>query len=232
MKHIDAFLEKAPYHVGVDSSDDDDDEAIAGIDLGVDEFEGLGDELFPQSLPEENEDEDGDTLPEKIVLPLPSSFTLADRSLRGITKKMAAVEMQIRIGQADETLHEIRDIIGHKSFIFRKEIRHAQGQSASTRSWRRIQTIDASLKTQCQIYSQCRRALVGLAASNRILDRYKVLTKDHIKASTVVVGNNIPGDRSPNLSWIWSMDVAGDTETSERMEDCRLPEPHYMTEAN
>ncbi len=96
MKHFDMFLKKAPYHVGVDNSNNDNNNAITRRDLDVNEFKGLSNEFFPQSLSKENEDENSNTLPEKIVLLLLFSFTMANRSLRGITKKIAAMKMQIQ----------------------------------------------------------------------------------------------------------------------------------------
>ena len=133
---------------------------------------------------------------------------------------MAAIELQIRIGQADETLHEIRTIVGHKSFVFRKELRQSKGQKQTLRSWNKIHTIDGTLRAQCRVYAHCRAALDQLGASQKVLDRYQKLERAHVVASTTIEGENIIGDRSPNLSWIWTLDVQGDAASTDWLEEC------------
>ena len=117
-KHIDEFLAKTPY--GYDFDDD-----TRGHHLQRDKWSTEGDDG-------EVNDEFGDEAPETTVLPLPSSFKPNERATRGITPYMVTTELQIRLGQADETLHEIRTIVGHKSFVFRKELRQSRGQKSST----------------------------------------------------------------------------------------------------
>ena len=136
---------------------------------------------------------------------------------------MVATEIQLRIGQADETLHEIRTIVGHKSFVFRKELRLARGQKESTRSWAKIHTIDSALRLQCRIYAHCRRALEGLGTTDDILERYQVLKPADVLASAAVMGENIPGKRSPDMSWIWTLDVQGDAASTDWLEECKHP---------
>ncbi len=63
---------------------------------------------------------------------------------------------------------------------------------------------------------------MDLKAEKGVLDKYKALSKSDVKASTVIVGQNIPGQRDPTLSWIWSMDVAGDTQSEDWLEDCKF----------
>ncbi|KAF8799518.1 hypothetical protein BYT27DRAFT_7007088, partial [Phlegmacium glaucopus] len=55
----------------------------------------------------------------------------------------------------------------------------------------------------CRIYSRCRSRLVTLGCDDETLNIFRILTKDDVEASTVVLNPNIPGSTKLRLSWLW-----------------------------
>lgn len=212
-KRIDAFLAKTPFGV---------DENVNAAGNRKDNTNWDDEEEAAQSL-EVDRDVDEDlaaAIPENQILPLPSNFKAEHRAAKGISQSMMAAEIKIRIGQADETLHEIRTIVGHKSYVFREELRKMHGVKNKTRKWDKVDRISNALRRECRIYNRCRDAMESLNPEHSCLKRYQKLSLDDVKASTAVVAENEPGNRGPNLSWIWTMNVKGDTDSVDWLEEC------------
>ncbi|KAK7679233.1 hypothetical protein QCA50_017811 [Cerrena zonata] len=75
-------------------------------------------------------------------------------------------------------------------------------------------TIDHAAK----VYSTCRKAMITLGASSTLLDKYKVLRKEDLAASTAVVDPNARGQSQAELSWIWQTSTQS-SSTPEFMEE-------------
>ena len=60
-------------------------------------------------------------------------------------------------------------------------------------------------------------------ASNEVLDRFKILLKDHIKSSTALLNPNEPGSSNVQLSWIWhlahGLEVTADSQLRTTKRD-------------
>lgn len=151
---------------------------------------------------------------ENIHLYLPSSFALTRFPVP------AAKELELRLGQANDALHNLRIALGKKSFLFRSHVRAARSQQRKTRAWAEVSSIDADVCQQARIYSSTRRKMIGLAATDEILERYKALKYADLKISTAIATPNAPGQRDTRLSWFWSMDVQADAEAEDWMEEC------------
>ncbi|KDQ56920.1 hypothetical protein JAAARDRAFT_194867 [Jaapia argillacea MUCL 33604] len=89
----------------------------ATINTNIDKFNIMEDDDPTEFLGRYIDPEESSPV-EQAVLPLPSSMGLDECKRRKIGK-LAELELQLRIGQANDALHEIRIALGHKSFLFR-----------------------------------------------------------------------------------------------------------------
>ena len=141
---------------------------------------------------------------EQITLPLPSAY--GAQMCRGRLAVAAHIELRLRVGQANDTLHDLRVAIAQKSFIYRTQIRkNAPTTSFVTRlrSHDDAFTVQSTIGYAARIYSRCRLAMEVLGASEVLLGQYKRLAPGDIVASTAVMDPNARGQRNAGLSWIW-----------------------------
>lgn len=190
--------------------------------VGLVDFEDFEDDptaLDPLGDPDPTDDEHDDNwlvgqqlafegdaaLPiERQSIPLPSSFGKQNCARR--LKELAAIELDLRIGQANDTLGLLRLAIGHKSFACRTKLRPGSSNSSyrnRLRSYADVHAITASVDQSAKVYMSCRLALDTLGASRDILSKFQILTKEHTAASTAVIDPNARGQRNNSLSWIW-----------------------------
>ncbi|KAG2003191.1 hypothetical protein CC2G_003813 [Coprinopsis cinerea AmutBmut pab1-1] len=153
---------------------------------------------------------------EDVEVPLPSSFAVLPPAMKRARKK----EIHLRIAQANDALEGIRTEIGHKSFLYRSDIRLAQGKKQKTRGYQSIKAADSNMRHHLRLYNHARWALTRLRAKPSILDRFKAIRKEDTKAITAVYQPNAPGQSKLSLSWIWSVDVKGDSENSTYLSEC------------
>ncbi|KAG2119461.1 uncharacterized protein F5147DRAFT_647419 [Suillus discolor] len=58
-----------------------------------------------------------------------------------------------------------------------------------------------------------------LGADDALLKRYQPLTREHLKVSTAVANPNSRGQRNNVLAWFWSLDVEGDSNSSDWLNE-------------
>ncbi|KAK7678294.1 hypothetical protein QCA50_018642 [Cerrena zonata] len=200
---IDNFRSKSQDFVSILNEADPDLSAV------LDDWEDIaGDDLQD---PDDQHNPDGPVfeiadgrLAECLPIPLPSSFGKVACKTR--LQGLAAIELDLRIGQANDSLRYLRIAIGQKSFNFRTKFRPASGNSGyknRLRSYAEKHTLQMSIDQAAQIYTSARRALDILGASPDVLSRFKVLNKTDLAASTAVIDPNARGERNNGLSWIW-----------------------------
>ena len=128
-------------------------------------------------------------------LPLPSYQNCEDPN--------AIIELEWRQKQADRILDSIRSTIAEKSFQYSHVLRVAPRKSVQTRARAAIAKMNSLIATYAESYSRCRLAMIRLDAEGKILERYQVLTRGDLKASTALIDPNKPGASQMRLSWIW-----------------------------
>jgi len=129
-------------------------------------------------------------------------------------------EVVLRIGEANDALQAIRTEIGYKSYLYRGQIRPFKGKNKRTRGWDNIKRSDEELNFQRQIYTNAVSALRALGASDDILAQYQEITKEDMKTVTAISEPNARGQSKEQLAWFWNLDVSGDSENSQHMEEC------------
>jgi hypothetical protein len=191
---------------------------------GIDE--GENDDECP--LPAEERDQvqtvvnfstDASVDAEYIPLHLPSHFG-RNWCNENAAEDLAEAELRLREGQLNDALHHIRIALGHKSFLFRHDIRPARTQRLKTRAWAEVHAVESTVQHHARVYVRGRKEMVDLGAGADLLDRYKVLRRQDLSVKTSVIAPQVRGQRNKSLPWFWTMDVRRDTDVGEWMEDC------------
>ena len=150
------------------------------------------------------EEEEPEVTPEKVVLYLPSNFTLEQRKEYGL-QGLGSMEYDLREGQANDSLEKLRECLAEKSLRFRTEVRPAKGQKKMTRAWDSVHRVDGQIRKTVVTYRTARQA-IGELGETADLERFQEITKSDLKMSGDIVEENRVGQRSSILPWFWRLD--------------------------
>ncbi|KAH6901080.1 hypothetical protein BKA70DRAFT_1375132 [Coprinopsis sp. MPI-PUGE-AT-0042] len=153
---------------------------------------------------------------EEVALPLPSSFPAP---LPKVMLDMRDKEIKLRVAQANDALELIRTSIGHKSFLYRSNVRLANGKRGKTRGYAAVNAVDRALRINISVYNKARLSLHRLNAPPSLQSQFRVLTHEDTKAITAIYDPNARGQRNVSLSWIWNMATPGATSSSVYIEE-------------
>jgi hypothetical protein len=133
------------------------DAATAYMGSAIEDHDDTAADEAESEWEEQNDDPQSD-LPLPFIhipaLPLPSSLGRRNCNEHGLAA-LADLELQLRIGQANDALHSIHFTLADKAVLFRTEVRHASNQSANTRTWGKVHQADTVLSRHAQIYKKC-----------------------------------------------------------------------------
>jgi hypothetical protein len=193
---IDAFHRKMESSLG----EDVDESNLMNCDSDDDDW------IMDTDMESEAEEEDDEVVewPENCRLRMPSTLGVDECARLGLGK-LAEQEVELRTGQANDCLENLRLTLGEKMVIFRTSVRGANSQRKTTRAWDDVHLIEQKANKHSTSYRQARRALVNLGADAKILDRFKVLKQEDVKMSGDMLEENRVGQRSDKLPWIWRM---------------------------
>lgn len=206
-KHIDLtepeYVEEDP---DAESFDNLDDEVVEADPGGPD-----------HSLDASDTDSDHSALPpERRPLHLPSSHnTNQNHSFR-------KAELTLRIRQATRYLTALRETIAEKSFQYSHVLRSAPSKAVRTRSRSTITNISDRIAQFSRVYNRARAAMVRLRADEQTLIKFKLLSRDDVKASTAIRDPNIPGSSTLRLSWIWETGPKLTGSAPDGMRECKF----------
>ncbi|KAG0701033.1 hypothetical protein DFH29DRAFT_876211 [Suillus ampliporus] len=215
---IDEFIAAAGRYLGegYDADDcipdmdieflDDGPDGGASTDEDIEDVRDLGDN-HPKGL----------FRPEMVVIPLPSNLGIYRCEELG-TAGLVRQETTLREGQANDMLHAIRVHLADKAVLFRTTIRPAKSQARTTRAWAQVHSVEWVINLNSMIYKKCRAQLSNLGA-DQLLEKYRVLEKSDLKATSAVADPNARGQRNSTLPWFWSLDVQGDSVSNDWMNE-------------
>ncbi|KAF8262212.1 hypothetical protein EI94DRAFT_1603313 [Lactarius quietus] len=167
----------------------------------------------------ENSSTDSSVDAEYIFLHLPANLG-RDWCCQNAAEDLVSAEPHLRQGQLNDTLHQIQIALGYKSYIFRNDICPAsRTQRLKTHAWTELHAAESTILHHARVYMRARQAIVDLGATSSLLDRYKVLTRQHLSVSTSIISPQVCGQRNKSLPWFWTMDVRRDANVGEWMED-------------
>jgi hypothetical protein len=153
-------------------------------------------------------------------LALPSLYGRRKCQELGI-EDLAEKELVLRQGQANDALHQLRIDLGHRSYLYRTQVRHADhSQQRKTRAWGNVHSVDDAVKLHAVIYRKCRTGMVALEASPELLDTYQELAREHLTSQTTLIDPSLPGQRNKSLPWFWTIDIPADAEEDDWMSEC------------
>ncbi|KAH9011246.1 hypothetical protein EDB84DRAFT_1445273, partial [Lactarius hengduanensis] len=226
-ERLDAFQKQAAniLQASHDSGDDSWDntplrEAYIGIEFD-DISEGEDDDERASSAEEHvsgNHSTDSSIDAEYIPLHLPSHLG-HDWCNENGAEDLAKAELHLREGQLNDSLHHLRIALGHKSYLFRHDVRPARTQRLKTRAWAEVHTAESTVQHHARVYTRARQAMVDLGAGSSLLDRYKVLRRQDLSVETSIIAPHVRGQRNKSLPWFWTMDIRRDADIGEWMED-------------
>jgi hypothetical protein len=217
---IDEFHQKAiPFWgLGPDGDEDDwDDIQPISTDMPFvhsDTDEDDEDDIFGQSS-----QLDSPSVPERRPILLPSTLGKARCIQLGYTS-FAEQELRLRIGEANDALQGLRLCLSRKALIFQEGLRTSKSKTKKLRSWNHIKLADGSAQHQASLYCKARAAMIRLDAGPQLLERYQVLTREHMSITTAKIDPSQRGQRNTSLAWFWTMNVKSDTEAVEGMSEC------------
>lgn len=149
-------------------------------------------------------------LPENMFLPLPSSYPYDDQDLSDI-------ELRLRTAKVEKHLQNLRELIAEKSFMYSHVMRVAPRKAVRTRARANIAKLNISITHLCRAYTKSRLALLNLGAA---AEKYPMLLRTDVRASTAILDPNQPGSTTTQLSWLWQVHRA-DTEHSGSLTECK-----------
>lgn len=238
-KRIKTFHKQGDTFLGVTELDDllpqDDD----NIWLGVDEWDNEETEENEEGEVEEEEvdregewergisgdaigvEESDSSRPEQVSLILPSSLGKGRVVSLGL-QKLALQEMELRQGQANDSLAALRIELGHKALLFRTKVRQSKDTKGKTRAFQGIRKSSMEIMKHVRSYRRARKALQHLGADDKILDKYKEIGKADLNMSADTLEENRFGQRNDALAWFWRLGPQSDSDGDRWMEECKL----------
>ncbi|TFK64685.1 hypothetical protein BDN72DRAFT_774275, partial [Pluteus cervinus] len=189
------------------SGEDDDGWSIGGSEDDDDESE---EDEPPLELVESS------IVPEQDKIILPSSLGLTKCDKLGMAD-LRLVEIDLRCGQANEALDNIRLELGKRAFLA-AEKRKTQ-KRYQTRSWAEMRSARAVIQKWTRIYRQTRVALLRLGATQTITSKYQALRKEHLDCSLTLHDTSISGQSHKNLPWLWGSESGKVIKGSDVMDE-------------
>ncbi|KAN0131064.1 hypothetical protein V8E53_011197 [Lactarius tabidus] len=123
--------------------------------------------------------------PEDLPIPLPSSVGW-DWCVTHHSTSLAAKEAQLRVAQANDSIHKIRLALGYKSAIFRT-------QQKKTRAWNAVKSVETTVHENARIYSMARNAYWTLRQAYPTGPDLPQLLPNDLHIATLVLGSEQTG---------------------------------------
>ena len=84
---------------------------------------------------------------------------------------LGGIEMELREGQANDTLEALQAGLAEKSLWFRTEVKPAKSQKTANKAWDSIHRANIQIKAAIRSYRLARSALEGLGARKHLLNQ-------------------------------------------------------------
>ncbi|KAH6867493.1 hypothetical protein BKA70DRAFT_1380025 [Coprinopsis sp. MPI-PUGE-AT-0042] len=150
--------------------------------------------------------------PEYLDLPLPSSIDHQPAPLEAA----AAIEVKLRVAQANNELENLKDQIGRLSFMYRGVLRPAKTKVAKTQANHLLASANHKKRLHARLYNQAHWALLRLHASNDVMRHLRPIISKDLGVSTAIAEPNAQGQSSVSLSWIWTSPQSADANCDDQ----------------
>ncbi|KAG6377669.1 hypothetical protein JVT61DRAFT_14434 [Boletus reticuloceps] len=175
---------------------------------------GKEDDKEEEDPGEDGEDNLSDANPESIKLYMPSSFGAVALQEAGLLP-LVEEEIQLRIGQANDSLEKLRNDLGEKSILYRINRRSSTSNRTDTRSKQDIRRVGLKVNRDVRSYLRAVNALTSMDAGKTVLGKYKIITREDLGLSKDITEENRFGQSSHVLPWFWRMEGFADRSSSD-----------------
>lgn len=161
--------------------------------------------------------------PEHRPIDLPSS---RGQEFCQNNQEVANIERDLRIAQADEHLHLIRQKLIHRANLYRTTIRHTSsnkrlGASDGTRSHMLAAKLSRTVRLHAQQYRICRAMWKPLGVNPEQYKKYQDLTKEDLYTNTKTYDATSAESYRQKLPWFWLINVKARVEDDEYIASCQ-----------
>jgi hypothetical protein len=168
------------------------------------------------------ENGDGDCACPESPKPCIPSLLGRDACLKNGLQQMVDQEIQLRIGQANDSLGKLRMALGQKTSLFVNVVRKAKhSQARASEARKLVNQANFAVEKHAGNYRCARAALLKLGAGEEILQKFKPLTKEDLKVCTDVAEESRVGQRNDTVAWFWRLDGSGDPQGDNWLKEGR-----------
>jgi len=166
-----------------------------------------------------DEDDEDTEYAEQLSLCMPSSF--GKQTLEEVGLEMLALqEIELRVGQANDALGDLRVELGQEALLFRTKIRYTNNTKGKTRAWKEVNKSSMDVMKHVRRYKRARRALEKLGVAHGVMEKYQDLKKEDLNMSGDILEENRVGQKNATLAWFWRLGPQGDSVGNDWMEEC------------
>lgn len=187
------------------------------------DFQDAGSDMTEESNNDESEESDGeeggrDRKAEHAQLSLPSSFSQEERANRGL-RTLARQELDLRKGQANDALQELRLAIGQKSLLLRTKVRHDKTSVGKTRAWDGVKDASSKINMHARAYERARKAMERLG--NIDGKTYQpLLKKDLAVSADIMEESRLHQKNDDTLAWFWLIGDGNIVDRKSWLAEC------------
>lgn len=208
-------------------------EDLEQINMDLDE-EGWGelvdveltsDTELPEEQDENAEDEDKDdeepleheVRPDKSVLPMPSAISPLMIARLNLGQLVEA-ELQLRKGQANDSLEGLMLALCTQGLLLRKTVRNAEGTKTKTRAFNEVTKIRREVEGHVRSYRRARKAILALSIGPELRRMYLPIGREDLKTADITDERRL-GQSTSTLAWFWRLG-AEKADKHEWTEEC------------
>jgi hypothetical protein len=201
-----------PEEQGETLDDEEREKAFWGAEIDEDTKE---DQYEDDPLSDPNEG-----FPEDLTLCMPSYVRISCLKQAGL-ESLIQEEVQLRIGQANDSLEKLRTHLGHKSILYRMNFRSSTSVRTDTRSKQDIRKVALKITRDVRSYHRARGSLFHLEASQDTLQKYQLIKPEELGVSKDITEENRLGQSSDILPWFWRIGGSQLEPTDLWNEECK-----------
>ncbi|KAI5987586.1 hypothetical protein EDC04DRAFT_2518722, partial [Pisolithus marmoratus] len=112
-------------------------------------------------------------------------------------------ERELRIGQANDCLDQLRTDLGNKAMLYQQNFRTANSTGEGTRTKKEIQKVVARVNKHVRSYQRARQAMLRLDPDGNMAERYQEILPEDLAVSKEVTEENRFGQGTSKLAWFW-----------------------------
>ncbi|KAI6102310.1 hypothetical protein EV401DRAFT_1893973 [Pisolithus croceorrhizus] len=142
---------------------------------------------------------------------MPSSIGAAKLTELGL-HDLLKEERELRIGQANDCLDQLRTDLGNKAMLYQQNFRATNSTREGTRTKKEIQKVVARVNKHVRSYHRARQAILRLDPDANMAERYQEILPEDLLGTS-------------KLAWFWVMDGGKGqlhVEAGGLMEECNL----------